>query len=252
MKRRYLVTLTFLLTLVFIVWQAPASVIGAALRQATHGAWDLAGASGTVWNGQGAITGKAGQDAPQANLPPLGWRLAGLKGGSLRFLVTSSGQPAGEVLAGLAGWQANLRGLSMDAKEATPLLPGLLSKGDWRGLLNFQQVAANGNWRSAQVSQLEMAWLNAATGLMPKGELGSFVIKGQSENQGLSFSISSQDGPLQITGLGSFSAQQGFRFNGELTDNAGLAAQFPGFLGAYLQPTGQPGRYTLRISQLDL
>lgn len=252
MKRIHQIAFTGLLALVFIVWQAPASLIGAALRQASHGAWDLADAEGTLWNGQGVVTGRRDKDPRQVSLPPLGWTLAGFQSGGLRFQIQAHGQPAGQVQIGWSGWQAQLRGLAVEAREVTPLLPGILNKGDWQGQLNFQQISAQGDRRATRISQIEMEWLNAATGLMPQGALGSFMLKGHSEAAGVSFSITSQDGPLMLSGQGSHSAQQGFQFSGELTDNAGLASQFPGFLGDYLQPTGAPNRYTLQISQLNL
>lgn len=252
MKRSHQIVVTALLTLVFIVWQAPASLIGVALRQVSQGAWDLAEAEGTLWSGQGVVTGRRDKDTRQVSLPTLGWRLGGVKWSGVQFLVQTHGQPAGHLQIGWNGWQAQLRGLSMEARDLTPLLPGILSKGDWQGLLSFLQVSVQGDLRAARITQLDVEWLNAATGLMPQGALGSFIVKGQSEASGMSFSISSQEGPLVLSGQGRHSAQQGFQFTGELTDNAGLARQFPGFLGDYLQPAGEPNRYTLRVSQLNL
>lgn len=253
MKRLHLIAITSLLTLVFIVWQAPASLIGLALQQASHHTWDLADANGTLWNGRGVITtGQRDKDPRPVSLPPMGWKLVGFQGGGLLFQMQAHGQAIGHLQVGLGGWRTQLRELGLEARDLTPVLPGLLSKGDWQGFLNFHQMSAQGSWRSVQTAEVDVEWLHAATGLIPQGELGSFVLKGHTENAGVSFSITSQDGPLVIAGQGSHSRQQGFQFTGELTDNAGLASQFPGFLSAYLQPAGAPNRYTLHISQLDL
>ncbi|MGS5087833.1 type II secretion system protein N [Hydrogenophaga sp. A37] len=252
MKRSHQIILTGLLTLVFIVWQAPASLIGAVLRQASHDAWDLADAEGTLWNGRGVVTGRRDKDPRQVSLPPLGWKFGGFQNGGLLFQMQAHGQPVGDVQIGWNGWKAQLRGLTVEARDLTPLLPGILNKGEWQGLLSFQQISAQGDRHAMRISQIDMEWLNAATSLMPQGALGSFALKGHSEAAGVSFSITSQDGPLTLAGQGSHSAQQGFQFTGELTDKAGLASQFPGFLGDYLQPTGAPNHYTLRISQLNL
>lgn len=252
MKRTHQIAITSLLAVVFIVWQAPASLIGAVLQQATHRLWNLAEAQGTLWNGRCVVIGKQAKDPRQATFPVLSWQLAGLQQGGLVFQIQAGGQSVGHLQIGWNGWQANLRGMNMEARDVSPLLPGILNKGDWQGLVSFRQLSAQGDWRSARMSQLEVEWLNAATGLMPKGQLGSFALKGHSESAAMSFSITSQDGPLVISGEGSHSAQQGLQFAGELTDNAGVASQFPGFLSAYLQPTGTPNRYTLQVSQLAL
>lgn len=252
MKRTHQILITSLLTLVFVVSLAPASLIGAALRQASGQQWDVADARGTLWNGQGTPTARQGQNLRQATLPTLGWKLVDLEQTGLRFQLTAGGQAAGQLRIGWSGWTVDLHGLGMEARDITPLLPGLLNKGDWRGSLNVQNVAAHGDWRIARLSQIDLLWSNAGTGLMPNGELGSFVLKAHSEQVGVSFSINSQDGPLVISGRGRHSAQQGFQFSGQLTDNAGLASQFPGFLSAYLQPTGEPRRYTVQVTQLDL
>jgi general secretion pathway protein N len=251
-KRTHQIAITSLLAVVFIVWQAPASLIGALLQQATHRLWNLAEAQGTLWNGQGVVVGKQAKDPRQAAFPRLSWKLAGLQDGGLFFQIQAGGQSVGNLKISWNGWQANLRGLSMEARDVSPLLPGILNKGDWQGLLSFRQLSVQGDWHSTRMSQLDVEWLNAATGLMPKGQLGSFVLKGHSENAGMSFSITSQDGPLVISGQGSHSVQQGLQFAGELTDNAGVASQFPGFLSAYLQPTGAPNRYTLQVSHRAL
>ncbi|RYF54082.1 MAG: hypothetical protein EOO27_24570 [Comamonadaceae bacterium] len=253
MKRIHQIAITSLLAVVFIVWQAPASLIGAGLQQATNRLWNLAQAQGTLWNGRGVLTGKQqAKDAQQASFPALSWQLAGLQMGGLVFQIQANEQSVGNLQIGWSGWQANLRGLSMEARDVSPALPGMLSKGDWQGLLNIRQLSTQGSWHAIQKSQVELDWLNAATGLMPKGQLGSFALKGHSESAGLSFSITSQDGPLVISGQGSHSAQKGLEFTGELTDNAGVTAQFPGFLGAYLKPTGAPNRYTLQVSHRAL
>lgn len=252
MKRSQHIAITGLLTLVFIVWQAPASLIGVALRQASQGAWDLADAEGTLWRGQGVVTGRGDKDPRQVSLPPLGWQFGGVQNGELLFQIQTQGQQVGHVQIGWNGWQAQLRGLAVEARDLTPLLPGILNKGDWQGLLNFQQISVQGDRHAARISRLEAEWLNAATGLMPQGALGSFALKGHSEAAGVVFSVTSQDGPLVLSGQGSHSAQQGFQFTGELTDNAGLASQFPGFLGDYLQPAGAPNRYELHVSRLNL
>jgi general secretion pathway protein N len=251
-KRLHQIAITGLLALVFIVWLAPASLVGAALQQTSEREWHLADADGTLWNGRGVITGRRGKDPRQMSLPPLDWKLDGFRNGGLLFQIRTNGLPIGQVQIGWGGWQANLHGLGVEAKDVTPLLPGILNKGDWQGLLNFRQISAQGDLQSTRISQIEMEWLNAATSLIPKGQLGSFMLKGRSETSGVSFSITSQDGPLMISGQGSHSAQQGFQFTGELTDHAGLAAQFPGFLGAYLQATGPPGHYTLNVSKLNI
>lgn len=256
MKRIHQILLTAALMAVFLTVLAPASLLGEVLQQASGGTWQLADASGTLWNGQGVLTGRRdnkGKEAqPAAALPRLGWKLGGFQAAGLAFDLTAGGQPAGKVQVGWSGWQAQLRAVAVEARDITPLLPGLLNKGEWQGLLNLRQLAAQGNWRVARVSQIDLQWSNAGTSLMPKGTLGSFAINAHSEDVGVSFSISSQDGPLVLSGHGTHTARQGLQFNGELTDNAGLASQFPGFLGAYLQPTGEPRRYTVRISQLNL
>ena len=252
MKRLHLVLLTAVLSVVFMVLLAPASLIGAALEQASSRQWSLAQARGTLWNGQGVPTGRRDKATRQASLPPLAWKLASIQASGLSFALSVGGQPAGQAQIGWSGWQVNLHRLGMEARDITPLLPGMLNKGEWQGLLNFKKVAAQGNWHTARLSQMELQWLNAATSLMPKGALGSFDVKAHSEEVGLSFSITSQDGPLVLSGQGRHSARQGLQFSGELTDNAGLASQFPGFLGAYLQPTGEPRRYTVQVSQLNL
>lgn len=252
MKRSRQIAITCLLTLVFMVWLAPASLIGTVLQQASNHEWDLADADGTLWNGRGVVTGKRGKDPRQVSLPLLDWKLDGVQNLGLLFQIKANGSPIGQMQLGLNGWQVNLRGLGVEAKEATPLLPGMLNKGEWQGFLKFRQISAQGNLQSTRISQIELEWLNAATSLLPKGQLGTFELKGHSENSGVSFSITSQDGPLVISGQGSHSAQQGFQFTGELTDNAGLTAQFPGFLGAYLQAAGAPGHYTLNVSKLKI
>lgn len=253
MNRIQQIVATALLTLVFLVVLAPASLVSATLRQGTHHQWDLADARGTLWDGQGAPTGRRNKDAPQVALPMLGWKLAGVDWRGLRFALSANGQPAGHLQMGWSGWQAQLRGVGMEARDITPLLPGLLNKGDWQGFVNVRQLAAQGDWRNAaRVSQADVQWLSAATGLLPKGELGTFAITARAEEVGMSFSVTSEDGPLRLSGQGRHSARQGLQFSGELIDQTGLASQFPGFLSAYLQPTGEPRRYAVQISQLNL
>lgn len=252
MNRIQQIVATALLTLVFLVVLAPASLISAALRQGTYHQWDLADARGTLWSGQGIPTGRRDKDAPQVALPALAWKVAGVDWQGLRIALSVNGQPAGHLQVGWNGWQAQLRDVGVEARDITPLLPGLLNKGDWQGFVNARQLVAQGDWRTARVSQADVQWLGAATGLMPKGDLGTFAIQAHTEEVGMSFSITSEDGPLRLSGQGRHSARQGLQFSGELIDNAGLANQFPGFLSTYLQPTDEPRRFTVQITQPNL
>lgn len=252
MKRLHQVILTSLLTLLFVVCLAPASLIGAVLRQVSNQQWDMVNATGALWNGHGVFLGKALNDQPPTLLPALDWNFEGLQSGAVSFQLKANGSPMGQALLGLNGWQVKLRDFSMEAKDITPVLPGMLNKGGWQGLLKFRKVHAQGDFTGLQTSQFELEWLHAATSLLQNGQLGNFSVSGQVEKSGQSFSITSQEGPLVITGQGANSAQNGFQFTGKLIDNAGLAAQFPGFLGAYLQATETPGHYALNVTQLKI
>lgn len=252
MNRIQQIVTTALLTLVFLVVLAPASLVSAALRQGTQQQWDLGDARGTLWDGQGVPTGWRDKDALQVALPALAWKLAGVDWHGMRFALSVGGQSAGHLHIGWNGWHAQLHGVGMEARDIAPLLPGLLNKGDWQGLVNVRQLAAQSDWRTTRVSQADVQWLSAAIGLVPRGDLGTFAIQVRAEEVGISFSVTSENGPLRLSGQGRHSARQGLQFTGELVDQGGLASQFPGFLSAYLQPMGEPHRYSVQVSQLNL
>ena len=182
----------------------PASLLDARLAAATDGRWRLAGASGTLWHGQGQLmyAGSQGEVLPMSTLA-WQWQPAALRSLALQWDVLADGN-AGTVQ--VQGRSVQLQNLQLQLPVAA--LTGFSSK--WQSArLGGQLQLQLGRvlWRPAGVDgQATLAWVAASSPLSRIQPFGSYALDAQGQGGQVQLTMRTVQGPLQIQGQGSLAA----------------------------------------------
>lgn len=190
---------------IFMLALMPASFVAGRIEQSTRGALQLRNADGTLWSGsaQAVIATPAGP----LNIESVQWRFvpASLFAGRLGFAVHSTAYDfklAGEVGRGIGAWEVRDLSVVGDATGTRGFFPLLAH---WRpeGALSLR--APKLSWTDNGVrGQASVEWKNAALGLSEVRPLGTYRAELAGDGGPARIKVTTVDGPLRITGQGTF------------------------------------------------
>ena len=204
MKRRNLIAIGFSAYVVALIVTAPATLVDAAMQDATQGRLRLVEAAGTLWSGSGQIeirdsTGRAGIARH------ITWRILpeSLLRGRLvcevelgqtgqRFSVTAS--PSRIELANVD--------ISLPAAMLGMGMPKLAPLGLTGEIL--VHVAALSIARDAMQGNATLQWHGAGSTLTPVAPLGDYEVRLDGEGKTVHAYLRTIEGPLQLDGKGSW------------------------------------------------
>lgn len=195
---------------VFLVAMLPASFVARWI--AMPGVLELADAQGTLWNGHARAVAGAAQ------LDDLRWRFqpARLAAGRLAFIVDGYGtglEGHGRIDRGFGALEVRdlqVRGDAAALAAFAPLAAGWQPEG--RLTLDAPAIAWDG--RQARGSA-RLEWHDAAIALSAVRPLGSYRAEARADGGPAQLSVTTLDGPLQISGKGTFAAPGTLAFTGE-------------------------------------
>ncbi|POZ62490.1 type II secretion system protein N [Chromobacterium alticapitis] len=190
----------------------PASWLSWPVARFSDKHWDVNQAKGSVWNGSAQLVylGPAGE--VQA-MSPLAWQWQpkALLSGLLAWHLDSAGQPG---LLQLGFGKQEVRGLALSLPVAAL---ANLSK-TWQAArlggelqLNIPQLARQGKEISGNA---QLTWRGASTPLTAALPFGSYQLDVAGTPQGLSLNLSTLEGPLMLSGQGSWPAGGAFSMAG--------------------------------------
>ncbi|WP_083338701.1 type II secretion system protein N [Chromobacterium sphagni] len=200
------------LLLAGVVSALPASLLGLPVARLSDGRWGVGDARGTVWNG-GAQLVYLGPAGEVQGMSPLAWQWQpkALLSGLLVWHLDSAGQP-GLLQLGLG--KQEVRGLALSLPVAAL---ANLSK-TWQAArlggelqLLVPQLSRQGKDLSGSV---QLAWRGAASPLTTVLPFGSYQLDATGTPQGLSFNLSTLEGPLMLNGQGGWPAGGAFSMTG--------------------------------------
>lgn len=213
------------LTLLFMLVQLPAGVLGSLIAAQTGQKFSLAGASGSIWRGtaQPVLDGQAlaGQLSWQ-------WQAGELLHGRLGYALQLD-EGRAELGLGLGGLLLRNADLTV---AAAPLFR-LIERTRPYGLEGQLRLSSSSlRWHGADVEgQLSLDWRGAASSLAPAVRpLGDYRAQLQPAAGGWKLQLSTLGGPLQLNGSGNWQASQGFEADIGLRAEAGSAEALAPFL----------------------
>lgn len=215
----------------FLVAQMPASVVAPRAATATHGALQLHDATGTVWNGAARAT-VATLAGPLA-IERLQWRLlpARLLTGRAAFDVQASSaafKGAGEVARSFGAWEARNLKASGEAAGAASFLPLATP---WRPQGALELDVAELAWNGEELRGSAAAqWSGVALALSEVRPLGSYRVEMRAAGGPARFTIFTLQGPLQLSGHGSFAPPGSVEFVGNARAEGGRGPELKGLL----------------------
>jgi general secretion pathway protein N len=210
----------------FLVVTVPASWLAARISAASAGAVRLEDPQGTLWSGSASATLESA--AGRFVLDRVQWRFAPaeLAAGRIAFDVSAAAKGLDATLRagrGVSEWVVGHAAATIDASIAATVLP-LLAAWHPEGRVS---LAADGlRWsNSGQASgTAHVTWDGAAVSLSTVKPLGRYAIDAAANNGPANVSVTTIEGPLRITGKGTFSSPSRFAFSGEARGEGPQAA----------------------------
>ncbi|KQW52368.1 hypothetical protein ASD88_03365 [Pelomonas sp. Root662] len=209
---------------------APASWLARALASATSGHLLIVDTRGSIWNGSGVLVLTGGAGSRDASSLPgrLHWRMAA-KGLGLQLAARQDCCINGELLLGIKPGLGRME-VSVDTRaDWLARLPAGLLSGlgtPWNTLQlggslrlsarDLRLESVQGRWR--QFGELQLDLLNLSSRVSTVAPLGSyrFTVTADAANPGVSaLRLSTLEGALQLSGVGTLSSGGKSRFTGE-------------------------------------
>ena len=196
----------------------PASLLDARLAAATGQRWRLAGASGTVWQGEGQLmyTAASGEVLPMSRLA-WRWQPAALRQLALGWQIDSDGT-IGQARLHWGGAALENLQLQVPVAAVTAFSPRWHSA-RLGGVLQLhvpQWQLAGGQVQGAAT----LGWQAASSPLSRLQPFGSYALDAQGQGSQVLLAMRTVHGPLQIQGQGSYSGN-GLQFAGTAASEAG-------------------------------
>ena len=202
--------------LAFLVLTTPASFIAARARAAAPGRIELSEPQGSLWSG----SARARIGAPGGHLifDRIEWRLAParLMAGRIAFDVKATGHGLdghGQLARGFTRWELRDVAARGDVEALIPLAPLAAT---WRpeGTLAVSTPALEWDDDDARGS-LRVEWKDAAVAVSDVRPLGTYRLDGRAGGGPAKITLATVDGPLRITGQGTFTPPTRFTLSGE-------------------------------------
>lgn len=233
-----------------LLWLLPATLLDQQISKMTSGSVRLAAAEGTIWAGQGYVE-ILNEGKPIGYSRHVAWRFvpASVLRGHLTFALRIN--HSDRSIPVILGWSGvELRDVSIDLPAMTlemamPALRPLGLNGDLS--LNITRVALNGD-QSTGSGRLELR--NAMSTMTTIAPLGNYVIELISERDITSVAMRTLEGPLQLSGRGSWPTGTAPVFRGSAHVPASLQQQLAPMLRLIAIEKG-PGDFELQIQQTN-
>lgn len=209
---------------------APAQWAAGALRSASSGRLDLAGATGSLWRGSAILVVSAGggSGTARASLPePVSWRLSpwALFTGTLDLTLSHPSALAQPLVLRASPGSPAVLGATMLRLPAT-LLTGLGAP--WNTIqpggllaLSWDRLLLS---RAALQGQIVAEWQFASSALTPVSPFGHYRLTTGGRYPGTTLQLQTLSGPLELTGTGTIDAGPRLRFDGVARPLAGTEA----------------------------
>ena len=243
MRARNIVLLGLAAYALFVVATLPAR--WAATRLQLPPGIALSAVSGTVWKGsaQASATGDASGAGTR-----LQWHFlpARLVAGRLAFAVHASGpalEGEAEIARGPGELEARAVRARLDASRLAALVP-LLAPWRPQGTVTLEAPALAWDGRNAR-GRASAEWRDAALALTDVRPLGSYRVEARADGGPLELAVTTLQGPLAVSGRGTFAPPAALAFSGEArAEGSGDAALEP--LLNLLGPRRADGARTLQ------
>ena len=201
---------------IFLVWEMPASFVAARLERESRGAFRLFEPRGTVLRGEA----RARFVTPAGEMPieQLQWSLnpTSLAAGRLGFILHANDpglKASGELARGADAWQAHDLALQGPASALTPFMPLLAS---WRPEGEVTLRAKRLAWTPSSIQgDGQVEWRSAGVILSEVKPLGHYRVEVRGEGAQARITLTTIEGPLRLSGSGTFTPAGRLSFKGE-------------------------------------
>jgi general secretion pathway protein N len=200
----------------FLVATMPASVLAPRAMAASRGALSLTEAHGTAWNGSAhAVVSTTGGAIA---FDEVRWRFLPerLASGRIAFAVSAAGAGANGHATLERGWSDwSLRALEarIEATAASAALPWMAP---WRPEGIVSVTSPDLKWTGDEArGAMQAEWRAAAVALSPVHPLGSYRLEARGDGGPMNLTVTTLEGPLRVTGHGTFSPPSRASFSGE-------------------------------------
>jgi general secretion pathway protein N len=222
-----------------LVATAPAPWIARAVDRASSQKLQLRAPAGTLWTGSGRLYAMQ-RTGPSVDLGELRWKTAwpALFTGKLAADV-SLGEGARTAHIELSRTGATIRGLdvALPATSLASFVPGLESLGPG-GTLRIRSESQRIDAGSI-LGQAEIEWRRVRLARAPGLDLGSHVARLRGGGDKVDIELATLDGPLRLSGSGTFTPQGAFSLSGMAEHDAqqppALATFLTGVCASYSQ-----------------
>lgn len=216
MRTRSIAALAVAAYALFLLATMPASVLAPRAAAASRGALALSEAHGSAWNGSAhaAVSTVGGAIA----FDEMRWRFLPerLASGRVAFAVSATGGGASAHATLERGWSEwSLRALEgrIDATAASAALPWVAP---WRPEGVITVAAPELKWNGDEArGTFQVEWRDAAVALSQVRPLGSYRLEAQGDGGPMKISVATIEGPLRVTGHGTFSPPSRASFTGD-------------------------------------
>jgi hypothetical protein len=236
--------IAFLLSLAaFALAAAPATLLDAALRDASDERLRLAAAHGTLWVGGGRLATHTGND----RLTPwirVDWRLepGALLRGALVWHIEADRRPAARVALAASGLTLSAIDAELPVRGLARALPHPLAQAGWDGQLRVTGETLRCVPAGACAGGLQLRVDGLRTAILPGPDLGDYVLGIRAAAGSLESDVASAAGNrLRIDGQLALAADGTPRAALDVTGDAELMRVLPGVLHgvAHAQPDGR-------------
>ncbi|MDR0481417.1 MAG: type II secretion system protein N [Gallionellaceae bacterium] len=211
MSKRLTVLLFALVYLAVLIAFAPASLLDAALRKASHDRFALANASGTVWSGQ-ALLSLRQHNGKWAPLQSMQWSISALSlfTGQIRAQLLPEGLPpaaATELVATRSGVELHHAQFQLSAQALNQISTTLEPIG-----FHGQLVIRSDHFAltpSGAAGTATVEWLQAGSALSRIAPLGNYKLTLTGAGAGVNVSLATTSGVLLLDGQGSWKMPDG-------------------------------------------
>lgn len=216
----------------FLVATIPASLVAARVAAASGGAVEITDPQGTLWSGsaRAAFLAPAGHVA----LDRVAWRIAParLAAGNLAFNVTAEARGLDAKLTigrGFSSWVLGSVEARIDASLAAmfaPLFAAAHPGGTFIVASPGLQLSDDGTARG----KADVAWNDAALSLSDVKPLGTYSLVATADGGPTAFTVATRNGPLQLSGHGTFAPPSRVAFTGEARGEGDQARELESLL----------------------
>jgi general secretion pathway protein N len=231
---------------VSLVALMPASYVASRLEASTRGVVQVHEARGSIWNGSGRAT-LATPAGPLA-VEDLAWRFLPARLVAGRFAFAMAGRSAGfesraEVARSFSTWEARDVSIDGQAAGAASFMPLIAH---WRPEGRLAATAPRLTWNEREMrGEARLEWHAAAVALSEVKPLGSYRVELHGDGPRARVTLSTLEGPLELSGQGTLEPPSRLAFSGEARARGPAAASLQPLLDL-MGPRRADGSRTLQ------